>query len=105
MDNPGNRILKIKELLFGQLGIPQEDQLFVRHDFKWRATKRSCEVLVSNVRELTDESMEARGDDWKVIIDYPFDEGHGPKDDISKIETYRAKQKPPSRTILWIVIP
>lgn len=102
VDNPGNRILKIKELLFGQLGIPQEDQLFLRHDFKWRATRRSCEVLVANVRELTDESMEARGDDWKVIIDYPFDEGHGPKDDISKIETYRAKQKPPSRTLLWI---
>jgi len=102
VDNPGNRILKIKELLFGQLGIPQEDQLFIRHDFKWRATKRSCEVLVANVRELTDESLEARGDDWKVIIDYPFDEGHGPKDDISKIETYRAKQKLPSRTLLWI---
>jgi hypothetical protein len=102
VDNPGNRILKIKELLFGQLGIPQEDQLFIRYDFKWRATKRSCEVLVANVRELTDESLEAGTDDWKVIIDYPFDEGHGPKDDISKIETYRAKQKPPSRTLLWI---
>jgi hypothetical protein len=102
VDNPGNRILKIKELLFGQLGIPHEDQLFVRHDFKWRATKRSCEVLVANVRELADESLEARGDDWKVIIDYPFDEGHGPQDDISKIETYRAKQKPASRTLLWI---
>ena len=102
VNNRGNQILKIKELLFAQLGIPQEDQLFVRYDFKWRATKRSCEVLVSNVRELTDESMEARGDDWKVIIDYPFDEGHGPRDDISKIETYKAKQKPPSRTILWM---
>jgi hypothetical protein len=102
VNNRGNQILKIKELLFGQLGIPQEDQLFVQYDFKWRATKRSCEVLVSNVRELTDESMEARGDDWKVIIDYPFDEGHGPRDDISKIETYKAKQKPPSRTILWM---
>jgi hypothetical protein len=57
VDNPGNRILKIKELLFGQLGIPPEDQLFIRYDFKWRATKRSCEVLVANVRELTDESL------------------------------------------------
>jgi hypothetical protein len=102
VNNRGNQILKIKELLFGQLGIPQEGQLFVQYDFKWRATKRACEVLVANVRELTDESMEARGDDWKVIIDYPFDEGHGPRDDISKIETYRAKQKPPSRTILWM---
>lgn len=102
VDNPGNRILKIKELLFGQLGIPQEDQLFVHYDFKWRATKRSCEVLVANVRELTDESLESRGEDWKVIIDYPFDEGHGPKDDLSRIESYRARQKPPTRTILWI---
>src|SRR5262249_40767512 len=68
----------------------------------WRATKRSCEVLVANVRELTDESLEARGEDWRVIIDYPFDEGHGPKDDLSRIEAYRAKQNPPTRTILWI---
>lgn len=102
VDNPGNRILKIKELLFGQFGIAQEDQLFVRYDLKWRATKRSCEVLVANVRELTDESLEARGEDWKVIIDYPFDEGHGPKDDLSRVEAYRAKRNPPTRTILWI---
>ena len=36
--------------------------------------KSGCEC-----RELTDESLEARADDWKVIIDYPFDEGHGPR--------------------------
>jgi hypothetical protein len=102
VDNQGNRILKIKELLFGQLGIPQEDQLFVRYEFKWRATKRSSEVLVANVRELPDESLESRGADWRVIIDYPFDEGHGPQDDISRLEMYRAKQNPPTCTMLWV---
>jgi len=102
VDNQGNRILKIKELLFGQLGIPQEDQLFVHYDFRWRATKRSCEVLVANVRELPDESLEARGEDWRVVIDYPFDEGHGPKDDLSRLEAYRAKRNPPTRTMQWI---
>src|SRR5438552_2919917 len=64
--------------------------------------KRSCEVFVVNVRELFDESLEARGEDWRVIIDYPFDEGYGPKDDLSRLEAYKAKRNQPTRTIQWI---
>ena len=33
--------------------------------------------------------MENIDSDWKLIIDFPFDEpGHGPRDDLSKIQEF-----------------
>jgi hypothetical protein len=102
-DNQGNRVRKIKDLLFEQLGVKQEDSLLINHDFTWRATKRSCEVLFANVRDVPDNSLAAQGEMWRVIIDYPFDtEGHGPSDDVARLERYQATNDQPSRTMVWI---
>ena len=102
-DNSGNRVRKIKEILFNQLGIDQQDDLFLRHDFTWRATRRSCDVLLTNVRELTEASLKKEGDEWRVIIDYPFDaEPFTPRDDIAKLEVFRSENQTPSRTIVWL---
>lgn len=102
-DNQGNRIRKIKDLLFQQLGVKQEDKLSLHHESVWRATKRSCELVFTNIRDLTDSSLTTIGDEWKVIIDYPFDtEGHGPRDDIARIERYLRENEPASRTIAWV---
>ena len=47
------------------------------HTFVWRGSRRRCDLLYANVRELPDESLRAQGDDWKVVIDWPFDDpGH-----------------------------
>ena len=40
-DNYGNRLRKLRELIFGQLGIEDDNQLFVEHEFPWRGTKRT----------------------------------------------------------------
>lgn len=102
-DNQGNRVRKIKDLLFEQLGVKQEDSLLINHDFTWRATKRSCEVLFANVRDVPDNSLAAQGEMWRVIIDYPFDtEGHGPNDDVARLERYQAANDRPSRALVWI---
>jgi hypothetical protein len=102
-DNQGNRIRKIKEILFEQLGVEQKDFLLLNHDFLWRATKRSCEILFANIRGLTDSSLNTSGGDWKVIIDFPFDnDGYGPRDDIARLEKYSSDNEKPSRTIAWI---
>jgi hypothetical protein len=45
------------------------------HDFLWRQTKRSCLVLFRNIRELPDTSLDNADARWKLMIDYPFDEG------------------------------
>jgi hypothetical protein len=102
-DNTGNRIRKVKDILFNQLGITPQDELFLNHDFTWRATKRGCDVLVTNVRELTDASLKKEGDQWRVIIDYPFDaESFTPRDDIAKIEVFRSVNETPTRTLVWL---
>lgn len=102
-DNQGNRIRKIKDLLFQQLGVKPEDKLTLHHEFVWRATRRSCELVFTNIRDLTDSSLTTIGEEWKVIIDYPFDtEGHGPRDDIARIERYLKENEQPSRTIAWV---
>lgn len=104
-DNTGNRIRKIKELLFKALGVAGQDQLFARHEFTWRATKRSCEVTFANVRELPDNELQAPGDEWRVVIDYPFDteEGRTPKDDVTRLERFRLENAGvKTRTLAWI---
>ncbi len=101
-DNAGERRRKIREMIFRDLGIEDRDELFLTHEFLWRNTRRSCEVVFANVRELPDESLRAREDTWKVVIDFPFDEpGFTPSDDIARLQHYRDKS-PPCRTLAWV---
>ena len=92
-DNPGNRQFKIRQMLFKSLGIPEQDEMFISHTFWWRGSKRSCDVLFTNVRILPDESLRS-GDDWKLIIDFPFDtEGHSPIEDLDRIEQIPGEER------------
>jgi len=85
---------------FAQSGFPRKTSSSFTMTSKWRATKRSCEVLVSEVAGVDRRIDGGTRRRWKVIIELSFDEGHGPRDDISKIETYKAKQKTtPAATI------
>ena len=102
IDNTGNRRRKIRELLFRELGIEDRDELMLQHEVTWRGTPRRFEVIFSNVRELADESLAARGDERKVVIDFPFDEpGHTPADDLARLDNYRQDGKP-ARTLVWL---
>ena len=59
-------------------------------NFLWRNTERTCVVLFRNIRELPGLSLENQASDWKLVIDFPFDEaGHGPRDDLSKLQPFR----------------
>ena len=60
-DNAGNRIRKVRELLFASMGVEDRDDLFLVHSFVWRGSRRRCDVLYANVRELPDESLKAAG--------------------------------------------
>jgi hypothetical protein len=102
VDNRGNRIAKLKELTFKELGQEDVDQLFYTHEFKWRGTPRRVDVLFANIRDLPRESLASKGDHWKVIIDYPFDErDHTIRDDVAKIEGYLSEEAP-TRSICWL---
>jgi hypothetical protein len=102
VDNRGNRIAKLKELIFKALGQENEEQLFYTHEFKWRGTPRRADIIFANVRELPTDSLISKGESWKVVIDYPFDsQDHTIRDDVAKVETFLSEEEP-TRTLCWL---
>ncbi|QDU98792.1 phage resistance protein [Lignipirellula cremea] len=102
-DNQGNRIRRLRQMLFEQIGIQGEGEFEQFHEFWWRNTRRNCKVLFKNIRELPNSSLENDEDDWKLIIDFPFDEaGHGPRDDLSTIQRFMQAQQEGGKTLCWV---
>lgn len=102
-DNEGARRNLIKELVFDAFGVDDEQSLFIFHEWRWKGTRRTVEVVFHNIREIKDLSMfDARGDDWKIIIDFPFDrDNHSPADDKARIDEYIAGNNV-ARTLCWL---
>jgi hypothetical protein len=102
-DRQGNRIQRVRQMLFEQVGVQREGEFEQSYELFWKNTKRSCIVLFKNIRELPDSSLENDGDEWKLIIDFPFDEaGHGPKDDLSKLQAFKDSHARGAKTIGWV---
>ena len=102
-DNQGNRIRRVRQMLFDQLGIQGEGEFEQFHEFWWRNTKRSCVVLFKNIRELPDSSLENPEESWKIVIDFPFDEaGHGPRDDLSTLQRFIQSRSDGAKTLCWV---
>ena len=101
-DNHGNRTSKLKELLFEALNVTApDDQLRQTHRFTWRGTPREVELLFGNIRKMPDNALQAGEDSAKLIIDYPFDDGHGVNEDLEKLTQFANSQEP-TRTICWL---
>ena len=103
-DNAGNQIRKVKELVYDMMGFPQTDDFWINHSFSWRSTKRQCQIHFLNAREASDETLSNDGNDWKLIIDFPFDPepNRGPRDDEKRLQEFRARQPKGARTVVWL---
>ena len=102
-DNRGNRIRKIRKLIFQEFGIEDKDGLFLEYVFYWRGTKRVCHIKFDNVRELPLDSLRGNSDNWLIIIDRPFDDpGFGPKDDTAKLNDFMDEFPEGARTMAII---
>lgn len=102
VDNYGNKVARLKMLVFEALGREEHQDLFFRNEFRWRGTDRQAEVIFGNIREISDDQLEARGEDWKVVIDYPFDrDGHNLNEDLHRLDAFRATF-PSQRTLCWL---
>lgn len=102
-DNQGNRIRRVRQMLFEQLGVEGEGDFEQFHDFLWRNTKRTCSVMFKNVRDLPDASLENADESWKLVIDFPFDEqGHGPRDDLGRLQKFQQTHPAGSKTLCWV---
>lgn len=90
-------------MLFEAFGVQDDNQLFIEHPFAWRGTRRTVEVMFQNIREISDfTTFEARGDDWKVLVDFPFDQGnHSPASDRARIQEYEATGNA-TQTLCWL---
>jgi len=102
-DNDGNRRRLVKEMIFDAFGIRDDNQLFVEHEWLWRGTRRRVEVLFQNIREITDDSLfESRDEQWKVIIDFPFDSGnYSATDDQARVRDFETSGGQ-ARTLCWL---
>lgn len=102
-DNLGNQMRMVRKIIFEELQIENEDEMFLSYDLLWRNTHRTCDVIYGNVRSQTDTALSANADTWKIIIDYPFDEApHTTRDDESRLQVYRGRNPNGTRTILWL---
>ncbi|MEY5014437.1 MAG: hypothetical protein RIS92_795, partial [Verrucomicrobiota bacterium] len=102
VDNYGNRVARIRTLVFDALGMHEFSELRLRHTFRWRGSDREADIQFANVREASDEMLESSGDTWRVLIDYPFDrDGHNANEDLDRLERFRASQNF-QNTICWL---
>ena len=102
-DSQGNRVRLLRQMIYEQIGIQGEDEIQQYYEHTWRNTKRRCNVLFRNIRELTPSSLENTGENWRIIIDYPFDEaGYGPRDDIGTLQSFKDGHEQGSKTCCWI---
>jgi hypothetical protein len=102
-DNHGNRVRLVRQMLFQQMGVEDRDEFFLMHEFTWRNTERACEVIFNNIRSLPDSSLESGGNDWKLVIDFPFDEpNHTPQDDVARFQKFRQDHPGGTRTLAWV---
>jgi hypothetical protein len=77
--------------------------------FVWKGSPRTLEVNFANVRDkdrVGDEQLKPATDGlWRIVVDYPFDDGnYGPREDAMRIEGLRAQAGPdgPARTLAWL---
>ncbi len=106
-DNDGARRLKVRQLVFADIGIDEtrlDGQLDREHT--WRGTRRRVEVRFGNVRnpgDITDGALRPTGDDWCIVMDFPFDEAsYSPADDRARLDDWRSRNADGAKTICWI---
>ncbi len=103
-DTIGARKNLVRDLLWQEMEIT-EAGYDARAEVTWRGSRRSLEVKYGNVRdpdEFRDDEFHPMDDtSWRLVIDYPWDEGtFGPADDRNRVDRLRATAS--SRTVCWV---
>jgi hypothetical protein len=105
IDNFGNRVRTVKELLFGDIGVDTSTAtvLAPEYNWYWRGTTRRAEVLLHNIRLCSDDNLRPADGVWRLVMDYPFDEDDtcSPSDDRARIDKFRDLGES-VRTVVWI---
>ena len=103
LDTPGNAKTRIGQLVFAAFGMVYGKELTYQRTIVWRGSSRSAELALTNVREQDDSTLTVKGDRWRVLVDYPFDQDeHGPAEDVERVNAYLASHTESSRVLLWL---
>ena len=104
-DTPGNRQAKVRELLYRAIGVEDAKGFFTEHTMLWRGSRRTFDISFGNIRDrdsLSDESFRSTGDQWRIVIDFPFDDAnHTPNDDLARVNSLTGKLGR-QRTVCWV---
>ncbi len=103
-DSPGGRQRVLRDLLFEAMGVEKVADWGRDHKHKdWRGTDRLGHIRFGNVRKMGPDALRCPDDhDWRLIVDYPFDDaGFGPHDDEKVAEEFR-EQTGGSWTLVWL---
>lgn len=102
-DTFGERVRRVRRIVYDRAGVEGEDLLEQRLSLNWKGTPRQASILFKNIRELPASSLENAGEDWRLILDYPFDEpGHSPQEDLDKLTVFQSTHGDGARTICWV---
>ena len=103
LDSHGYRIQKVRRLVYESLGLDEsQGWLPQTYEMQWRGSRRKCEILIRNVREMNPEEFRNSEGLWRVVIDWPFDEPrHTPLDDLAQVRNFKTKGEP-ADTIVWL---
>ena len=103
LDSDSYRIQKVRQLLCESLGLDASQSWLPQpYEMTWRGSKRSCEILFRNVREMNPEEFRNTEGLWRIVIDWPFDEAqHTPLDDLAQVRNFTARGEP-ADTIAWL---
>ena len=103
LDNVGNRVRTVRQMLFEDFGITEADGLLPqRHELVWRGTRRACDIVFRNVREMRATDLRNDGPSWQFVIDWPFDDtGYTPADDRARIQQFLQSEES-TQTLVWL---
>ena len=108
VDNPTRRLRTLYGALVPLLGL-NDDAVFGPGrpndgpvDVTWRGTRRRGTVSLGNVREMPYDHFRVRDGEFRVVIDYPWDElGHTVEEDRQRAAAFR-KSEGSAHTIVWL---
>ena len=103
LDSDSYRIQKVRQLLCESLGLDASQSWLPQPwEMTWRGSRRRCEILFRNVREMNPEEFRSPEGLWRIVIDWPFDEAqHTPLDDLARVRNFTAGGEP-ADTIVWL---
>jgi hypothetical protein len=104
-DNDGARLITMRSLLVGLLGLTYSDKLVVHDDHKWRGFTRPVELHFGNIADrdtVRDDTLTTNADGWRIVIDVPFDAEHRTaQDHLSRLERLAADGRA-ARVAVWV---